>query len=42
MSRNIDYGDLMHTAMRGLIKKSSHGRGPPNGLPGAHHFLYYI
>lgn len=38
MSSSIDYGNLMHEAMRGLIKKvledvSSHG------LPGAHHFF---
>ncbi|SDD80420.1 hypothetical protein SAMN04488239_110142 [Ruegeria marina] len=38
MSRDIDYGNLMHTAMRGLIKTVltdvEH-----NGLPGAHHFF---
>lgn len=38
MSRDIDYGNLMHTAMRGLIKTvlSDVER---NGLPGAHHFF---
>ncbi len=38
MARSIDYGNLMHRAMRGLIKTvltdvSDHG------LPGAHHFF---
>jgi hypothetical protein len=38
MSRNIDYGNLMHTAMRGLIKKVFTDVAA-NGLPGAHHFF---
>ncbi len=38
MARSIDYGNLMHRAMRGLIQSvltdvSQHG------LPGAHHFF---
>lgn len=38
MARSIDYGNLMHRAMRGLIQQvltdvSEHG------LPGAHHFF---
>ena len=38
MAKSIDYGNLMHRAMRGLIQTvlkdvSSHG------LPGAHHFF---
>jgi hypothetical protein len=38
MTRSIDYGNLMHQAMRGLIQSvltdvSEHG------LPGAHHFF---
>jgi uncharacterized protein len=38
MARSIDYGNLMHRAMRGLIQSvltdvSEHG------LPGAHHFF---
>ena len=38
MSHNIDYGNLMHTAMRGLIK-SVLTDVQANGLPGAHHFF---
>jgi hypothetical protein len=38
MSREIDYGNLMHTAMRGLIK-SVLQEVAENGLPGAHHFF---
>lgn len=38
MSRNIDYGNLMHTAMRGLIKSVLRDV-QENGLPGAHHFF---
>ena len=38
MSRDIDYGSLMHRAMRGLIQEVlSDVRD--NGLPGAHHFF---
>ncbi len=38
MTRSIDYGNLMHRAMRGLIQEVLAGvqRG---GLPGAHHFF---
>jgi len=38
MSQGIDYGNLMHTAMRGLIKTVLK-RVSETGLPGAHHFF---
>lgn len=38
MSRSIDYGNLMHEAMRGLIQKVLMDVGE-NGLPGDHHFF---
>lgn len=38
MSRSIDYGNLMHEAMRGLIQKVLTDVGE-NGLPGDHHFF---
>ncbi len=38
MSQGIDYGNLMHTAMRGLIKTVLTDVAK-NGLPGAHHFF---
>jgi hypothetical protein len=38
MSRTIDYGNLMHEAMRGLIR-SVLSDVAENGLPGAHHFF---
>ena len=38
MSENIDYGNLMHQAMRDLIKQVLHGV-KDNGLPGDHHFF---
>jgi hypothetical protein len=38
MSRSIDYGNLMHQAMRGLIQKVLEDIAE-NGLPGAHHFF---
>jgi len=38
MSRTIDYGNLMHEAMRGLIRKVLTDVSE-NGLPGAHHFF---
>jgi hypothetical protein len=38
MSRSIDYGNLMHRAMRGLIQEVLQGV-QANGLPGAHHFF---
>ncbi|MEQ6248141.1 ClpXP protease specificity-enhancing factor SspB [Sulfitobacter sp. HNIBRBA3233] len=38
MSRSIDYGNLMHDAMRGLIRKVLLDVAE-NGLPGAHHFF---
>ena len=38
MSRDIDYGNLMHQAMRGLIRTVLKGV-QENGLPGAHHFF---
>ena len=38
MSETIDYGNLMHTAMRGLIQ-SLLNRIAKDGLPGEHHFF---
>ena len=38
MSTEIDYGNLMHDAMRGLIKTVLRDIAK-NGLPGAHHFF---
>lgn len=38
MSRAIDYGNLMHRAMRGLIREVLDGIAR-DGLPGAHHFF---
>lgn len=38
MARDIDYGNLMHQAMRGLIKSVLQDVAE-NGLPGAHHFF---
>ena len=38
MSRSIDYGNLMHDAMRGLIRNVLQDV-KDNGLPGAHHFF---
>ena len=38
MGRSIDYGNLMHEAMRGLIRKVLQGVCD-NGLPGEHHFF---
>ncbi len=38
MSRTIDYGKLMHNAMRGLIQEVLIDVRD-NGLPGAHHFF---
>lgn len=38
MSRSIDYGNLMHRAMRGLIQEVL-GRIAKEGLPGQHHFF---
>lgn len=38
MGRSIDYGNLMHEAMRGLIRKVLDDVAA-NGLPGAHHFF---
>ncbi|WP_187430087.1 hypothetical protein ROLI_023750 [Roseobacter fucihabitans] len=38
MSSSIDYGNLMHEAMRGLIKKVLEDISA-NGLPGSHHFF---
>ncbi|MEX3315340.1 SspB family protein [Sulfitobacter sp. PS-8MA] len=38
MSRSIDYGNLMHEAMRGLIRKVLQDVSD-NGLPGNHHFF---
>lgn len=38
MSRSIDYGNLMHDAMRGLIRKVLTDVSD-NGLPGTHHFF---
>lgn len=38
MTRTLDYGNLMHQAMRGLIR-SVLADVAANGLPGAHHFF---
>lgn len=38
MPQDIDYGNLMHEAMRGLIRKVLLDVAK-NGLPGAHHFF---
>ena len=38
MARSIDYGNLMHRAMRGLIQTVLRDVAD-NGLPGAHHFF---
>ena len=38
MSRHIDYGNLMHRALRGLIQEVLQDVAD-NGLPGAHHFF---
>lgn len=38
MSREIDYGNLMHSAMRGLIRTVLQDIAE-NGLPGNHHFF---
>ncbi len=38
MAGTIDYGNLMHRAMRGLIQEVLEGV-QQNGLPGAHHFF---
>lgn len=38
MDRGIDYGNLMHSAMRGLIRKVM-DRIAADGLPGEHHFF---
>ena len=38
MARSIDYGNLMHRAMRGLIQTVLKDVAE-NGLPGAHHFF---
>ncbi|MGY9046385.1 hypothetical protein P775_19700 [Puniceibacterium antarcticum] len=38
MSRGIDYGNLMHRAMRGLIQEVLTSV-QANGLPGEHHFF---
>ena len=37
MSRSIEYGNLMHDAMRGLIRQVLDVAA--NGLPGNHHFF---
>lgn len=38
MERGIDYGNLMHQAMRGLIREVL-DEVAAHGLPGAHHFF---
>ena len=38
MDRGIDYGNLMHRAMRGLIRDVM-DQIADDGLPGAHHFF---
>ena len=37
MNRSIDYGNLMHKAMRGLIQEVL-ASVAKTGLPGKHHF----
>lgn len=39
MTRGIDYGNLMHTAMRGLIRTVLQDIAERGGLPGQHHFF---
>lgn len=39
MSNEIDYGNLMHNAMRGLIKQVLHQIERDGTLPGQHHFF---
>ncbi|MWD29872.1 hypothetical protein E0K89_020530 [Aquicoccus sp. SCR17] len=39
MSRTIDYGNLMHRAMRGLIQEVLRGVQAEGTLPGEHHFF---
>lgn len=39
MSNEIDYGNLMHNAMRGLIKQVLHQIERDGELPGQHHFF---
>lgn len=41
MTRGIDYGNLMHEAMRGLIRSVMEGVAR-DGLPGAHHFFITV
>jgi len=41
MTRGIDYGNLMHDAMRGLIRSVMEDVAQ-NGLPGAHHFFITV
>ncbi|MGB0660262.1 MAG: SspB family protein [Mangrovicoccus sp.] len=41
MTRNIDYGNLMHRAMRTLIRQVLEDVAE-HGLPGAHHFFITI
>ncbi len=41
MSGDIDYGNLMHDAMRGLIRTVME-RIARDGLPGAHHFFITV
>ncbi len=38
MTQSIDYGNLMHRAMRGLIQQVLEGVAA-DGLPGEHHFF---
>jgi len=39
MSQDIDYGNLMHAAMRSLIKSVLEGVAAEGHLPGTHHFF---
>ena len=41
MKNGIDYGNLMHQAMRGLIRTVME-EVAQNGLPGAHHFFITV
>ena len=39
VTRSIDYGNLMHRAMRGLIQEVLSGVAQTGRLPGKHHFF---
>ncbi|MGR3493236.1 MAG: SspB family protein [Shimia sp.] len=39
MTKSIDYGNLMHSAMRGLIRRVLDDIAADGALPGEHHFF---